>query len=601
MRLFFIIIATLLLFCNVQLAAQKAEAYKAQWQFPPKDKSMVITAEQQREIAATEEEMKWFKDAKFGIFVHWGPALQVTDVLSWGRLGERPAANKPATNGIPAKVYDRQYLSFNPVDFDADEWMEQVKSFGAHYLVFTAKHHDGFCMFDAPNTDYDIEHTPFKRDICKELAEAARRHGVKIFWYYSQPDWTHPDCLRENHYESYLPYMKEQVEHLYTNYGRIDGVFWDHLTSKYWQWDSYHLLKDMRKWQPGLLSNPRSGFGWPDNDRRGDYDTPEQSLGPVDHPRYWEACLTMTDKWLYHKNGPIKKAENVLGMLIQVVGNGGNLLLNLGPNGEGTFVKEEAAEAARVGGWLQQYGNTLYNTRRGIYVGGDWGASTQRGDTLYLHVLEKLANDAAATISLPLLPVGIKLAEGVTLGFKGYRIENDRLLLDFDRAAFGMNLDNIVQLVLEEAPVSFERIPTWAGEPLANDKFKVSASSFNNQKHHPEAIYNTKGNVFSEGIHLKGWWEPEKEDEQPELTLHFPARTRVQTVLMSENMRSHSVRDYALLVQREAGGDWHEVYRGDVIGEGMRVKLSGEAIHGVKLRISQSAYATRISAFNAYE
>lgn len=578
----------------------KNAKYKAQWQFPPKDKNMLITAKQQRELHATEEEMQWYKDAKLGIFVHWGPALFVTDALSWGRFGDRPGAGKPATKGVLPEEYDVQYKKFNPVKFDANKWMQQVKDFGASYIAFTAKHHDGFAFFDAANTDYDIMNTPFKRDICKELAEAAHRHDIKIFWYYSQPDWSHPDCLREKHYENYLPYMHEQVEQLFTNYGKIDGVFWDHLATKYWQWDSYHLYKKMKEWQPGIVSNPRCGFGWPNDSERGDFDTPEQSLGPVNHHRYWEACLTVTDKWLYHKNGPIKPAETILGMLIQVVGNGGNLLLNFGPNGEGEFVKREVAEGYKVGAFLKKYGQTIYGTRRGIYIGGDWGASTQKGNKLYLHILQKVADNAAAVFELPNLPMKIVSAKGVTEGFKEHKVKDGKLLLHFDKNAFSENLDNIVELTLSESPDGLERIETWPANSVKKTDFTASASSSFKAKNNPAIIYNQKGNVFSEGVHLKSWWQPTNDDDAPELVLELNQAKKIRTILISENMRSHSVREFEIETKNK-NGEWSKVFTGDVIGEGLRIKLNGVAVYGVKLKVKESKYKTQITAFNIYE
>jgi len=596
----YILLLTLLFGTLTNTHAQKKTSYKEQWQVPLLDSTMLITATQQKELAATEKEMQWYKDAKFGIFVHWGPALSVTTTLSWGRDGERPAANKPADNGIPAQIYDLQYKKFNPVNFNANQWMRQVKEFGANYLVFTAKHHDGFCMFDAPNTDYDIMNTPFQRDIAKELADAAHKHNVKLFWYYSQPDWTHPDCLREKHYENYLPYMKEQVRHLYSNYGKIDGVFWDHLASKYWHWDSYNLIKEMKQLQPGLISNPRSGFGWPIANKRGDFDTPEQSLGPINHSRYWEACLTMTDKWLYNPKGPIKTAEGVLGMLIQVIGNGGNLLLNLGPNDKGEFVEKEASEAVKIGQFMKKYGHTLYGTRRGIYIGGNWGASTQKKNKLYLHILEKIAENAEFKIELPSLPIKIKTIKGITAGLKNYKKENGKIVLYFDKKLFTKNLDNIVELTLAENPEGLKRIKTWHAKPLTKKDFTVSATSFTKSKNHPEIIYDTQGNIFSEGIHLKSWWEPEKKDISPELILNLKYPKKIKTILLSENMRSHSVSDFDIET-RNANGIWKKVYNGGVIGEGLRIKLNGKKIYGVKFKINKSSYHTQITAFNIYE
>ncbi|QOD61996.1 alpha-L-fucosidase [Polaribacter haliotis] len=580
-------------------AQKKKSNYKDQWQFAAKDSSFYVTAEQQKELYATDAEMKWFKDAKLGIFVHWGPALLKTNVLSWGRNGERPGAGKPATNGVDPEIYDNLSKKFNPKNFDADKWMQQVKDWGAEYIVFTAKHHDGFTFFDAKNTEYSIMNTPYGKDICKQLADAAHKAGVKLFWYYSQPDWSHPDNLREKHYENYLPYMKEHVKQLFTEYGKIDGVFWDHLATKYWQWDSYHVLKDMKKWQPGIISNARVGFGWPLEDK-GDYDTPEQSLGPVNHHRYWEACLTMTDKWLYSPKGPIKPYETVLSMLIQVAGNGGNLLLNLGPNGKGEFVEKEAIEAEKVGDWIKKYGNTIKNTRRGIYIGGDYGASTQVGNKLYIHVLQQRANNTDAIIELPQLPIEIISATGITDSFTKYDVKNGKLYLHFDKNKFDENLDNIVELTLVENPSKFERIETWKANPIAKKDFEVSSSSFAKAKNKPEAIYNTKGNVFSEGIHLKSWWEPKKEDKTPSLTLDFKSAKKVKTVLLSENMRSHCTRDFTLET-KDKNGNWNTVYNGKTIGEGLRIKLNGDAIYGIRLNVLENTKAIQITAFNSYE
>ena len=593
------VLIVFLVISTIGFSQNKKANYKDQWQFPAKDTTMYVNAEQQKELYATEAEMQWFKDAKLGVFVHWGPALLKTNVLSWGRNGDRPGAGKPAKKGVDTLVYDNLYKKFNPKKFDADKWMEQVKDWGAEYIVFTAKHHDGFAFFDAKNSDYTIMNTPFGRDICKELSDAAHKSGVKLFWYYSQPDWSHPDNLRKKHYENYLPYMKEHVEQLFTEYGKIDGVFWDHLATKYWQWDSYHILKDMKKWQPGIISNARTGFGWPLEDR-GDYDTPEQSLGPVNHHRYWEACLTMTDKWLYSPKGPIKPYETVLSMLIQVAGNGGNLLLNLGPNGKGEFVEKEAEEALKVGDWIKKYGQTIKNTRRGIYIGGDYGASTQVGNKLYIHVLQNLADNAEATIELPILPTEILTSEGITKGFKNHEIKNGKLFLHFDKAEFDENLDNIVELTLAEDPSSFERIETWKAIPIPNREFEVSQSSFFKKDKKGDAIYNAKGNVFSEGIHLKKWWEPARDDENPSLTLDFKSAKNVKTVLLSENMRSHCVREFIIEVKDE-NGKWNTIYTGKTIGEGLRIKLNGYLIYGIRLKPTEHTKAIQITAFNCYE
>lgn len=172
------LLSSVLLNCQEKKKSEtsiKKKTGTSQWHFPAKDSSMYVTADQQKELYATEAEMKWYKDAKFGIFSHWGPALFETTSLSWGRNGERPGSGRPSKDGVDPEIYDNLYKKFNPVNFDADRWMQQIKDFGADYYVFTVKHHDGFAFFDAKNSDYTIMNTPFKRDIARELADAAHR------------------------------------------------------------------------------------------------------------------------------------------------------------------------------------------------------------------------------------------------------------------------------------------------------------------------------------------------------------------------------------------------------------------------------------------
>ena len=575
---------------------------KEKWNIPPQSDSQLMTVEDQKSLLATEEEMQWFEDAKLGVFIHWGPALLVTNTLSWGRLGERPAAGKQAIKGIPSDVYDSSYKAFNPVNFDAEKWVKQMKSWGAKYFTFTTKHHDGFCMFNAPNTNYNIMHTPFGRDITKELADAAHKYDIKIFWYYSQPDWINPDCLREGkHYENYLPYMKEQLTYLLTNYGKIDGIFFDGLGSKYWNWDIKTLIPMIKELQPGILINPRYGFGLKNMKLRGDYDTPEQGVGPIDNHRYWESCITITDKWLYNKNAPIKSTNNLISLVVQSVGNGGNLLLNFGPNGKGEFVAEEAKQAEGLGEWLQKYGETLYGTRRGIYISGDWGTATQKGNKLYLHFLKKFADNSEPSITLPLLPMEIKSAKGITKGFKNYKITDKGIVLYFNQKEYNQNVDNIVELKLASSPADIKRIATWEAQPLSPTSFKVSASTENQPKHTAESIFSADKSVFSEGIHVKGWWQPSKSDDKPFIQVEFNEVKKINTIYISEQIRNYTVEEFNIETQNE-NGKWTLAYKGSYIGNGFRIKLGDKPIKAVKLIIlqNQSKHNIKISTFDIY-
>lgn len=247
-------------------------------------------------LYASKEDTRWFTEAKFGVFVHWGPYVLKRVPASWGRWGNRPGAGKKATDGVPADVYDALYKDFNPVKFDADKWIKMVKDAGANYFIFTTKHHDGFCMFDARNTDYKITNTPFGRDVCKEIADACHKYGIRLFWYYSQPDWHHPDCLTENN-ENYREYMYEHLRQLLTDYGKVSGLFFDGLGTKYSDWDTPNMVKMIRELQPGIVINRRWGGNLPGGLVNGDYDNPEQEFGMFERERPWEMCSTISNAW----------------------------------------------------------------------------------------------------------------------------------------------------------------------------------------------------------------------------------------------------------------------------------------------------------------
>ena len=286
--------------------------------------------------------------------------------------------------------------------------------------------------------------------------------------------------------------------------------------------------------------------------------------------------------------------------MVQIAGNGGNLLLNIGPNAKGEFVKKETVEASKIGQWIQNYGHTLKNTRRGVYIGGDYGASAQIGNKLYIHVLERFADNTNPVIELPLLPTTIIKAKGITKGFKNYKIRNGKLCLYFERAAFDENIDNIVELTLAEDPSSFDRIETWNVNPINKKDFIISESSSTKPEKSAKVLYTDLKNVFSEGIHLKSSWEPKREDTNKFIQLDFKAPKKIKTVLLNEHMGSHCVRAFHIEVKNKKN-KWSTAYIGTHIGEGLRIKLSGETVYGVRFSPTKSTKSIRINAFNVYE
>ncbi|MBN2292366.1 MAG: alpha-L-fucosidase [Pirellulales bacterium] len=249
-----------------------------------------------------EARMQWWRDAKFGLFIHWGPSSIIGKEISWSRIGHPHDFN--GHESVPPEVYDNLYKKFNPVKFDANEWMRMAKDAGMKYVVFTSKHHDGFSMWPTKlRPGYSISATPFNRDICKDIADAAHKHGLKLGWYYSTRDWTHPDYLKGDN-TKYNDFYHGQVCELLINYGRVDVLWFDHVAGNWGDYRFAELFDMIYRLQPNILINNRAAaFFRPTKDHptpeiaklvRGDFDTPEQKIGKFQTGRAWESCVTMT-------------------------------------------------------------------------------------------------------------------------------------------------------------------------------------------------------------------------------------------------------------------------------------------------------------------
>jgi len=325
---------------------------------------------------------KW-REMRFGMFVHWGPVSLKGTEIGWSRAGERRGHRSGrARKGIPVEVYDNLYKQFDPVRFDADEWVRTAKDAGMKYLVFTTKHHDGFVNFDSKLTDYKITspQSPYGKDVVKQLADACRRGGLALGFYYSPPDWHHPDYRNGQRHRKYIEYLHGQIRELCGNYGKVDILWFDGLGGKAADWDAAKLLKTIRTLQPEIVINNRCGLP-------GDFSTPEQRIGGFDRRRPWETCMTICRQWAWKPNDKMKSLAQCLQTLIRVGGGDGNLLFNVGPMPDGRIEPRQAARLREMGVWLSKYGRSIYATRGGPFKPGNWGAATCKGKEIYLHVL----------------------------------------------------------------------------------------------------------------------------------------------------------------------------------------------------------------------
>jgi alpha-L-fucosidase len=333
--------------------------------------------------------MKWWRDARFGLFIHFGPVALIGKEISWSRANSNPKC--PNHGPTPVEVYDQLYRQFNPTNFNAADWAEVAKSAGMKYVVLTAKHCDGFLLWDSKVDAYNITATPFQRDLCAELAQAVRQDGLRLGWYFSPMDWRDPDFRTERN-AAFLGRMQGEVGELVNNYGQIDLMWFDFdgREAVYDQTNTYALVK---RAQPQIVINNRLDLGVKTSNTallspNADYYTPEQRIGSYDDRRPWETCMTIGTQWSWKPDDRIKSASEVIGILARTAGGDGNLLLDVGPMPDGRIEPRQVEVLKQVGAWMKVNGDSIYGTRGGPFKPADYGASTRRGKTIYVHILQ---------------------------------------------------------------------------------------------------------------------------------------------------------------------------------------------------------------------
>lgn len=418
---------------------------------------------------AGKEDAKWFKEAKYGLFLHVGiSAVGMVDI-SWPRKTHKLPDPQYWGKTVDDDVYDSwaNQLAFS--DFNAKEWAYIAKKSGFKYVVIIAKHHDGFHMWDTAYSEYKITNSPYGKDYLKELTDAFRSAGLKIGIYYSKRDWTHPDYepvpvadavstktnpffkmkdgkewyLTEKH-KRYQEYMFNTVRELMTNYGKIDLLWWDAeynngmFTKE--MWNSEELEKMIRELQPHIIINNRAGLP-------GDFDTPEGHTGFFQNNRMWETCMPLGKDWAYSQS-KIKSVKKVLAQLLNCTGGDGNYLLSIGCKSDGSIAENEAMRMKEVGAWLKKYGESVYKTNGGVWKPTKKYASCFKGNTLYLHLLKCLP---IAYFSLPFKNNTLKSFSCLTGEKVKIKNKNGRLHILVAGRKFNTP-DTIIKIKLENKP-----------------------------------------------------------------------------------------------------------------------------------------------------
>src|ERR1700730_5641159 len=343
---------------------------------------------------AREKRLEWFRDAKYGMFIHWGlyaiPAGEWKGQRSLG-LGEW-IMNRSM---VPVAEYEQLATQFNPVKFNPDEWVQLAQDAGMKYIVITSKHHDGFAMFKSAASPYNVvDATPFRRDVIAEMAEACRRHGMKLVLYYSQAqDWHHPggapmgghwDRAQDGNMDEYIDRIAvPQVREILSKYGPISILWWD--TPLGMNAARAARFLPLLNLQPGLITNNRLGGGVD-----GDLTTPEQFIPATGIPgKDFEVCMTMNDTWGYKSyDNNWKSGEELVRNLIDSASKGGNFLLNVGPTSEGLIPQPSVDRLKGIGRWMQVNKDAIYGTTAGPFAYLRWGRAARRGSMLYLYVFD---------------------------------------------------------------------------------------------------------------------------------------------------------------------------------------------------------------------
>jgi alpha-L-fucosidase len=399
---------------------------------------------------------RWFQDARFGLFVHWGVYSVLGD-------GEWVMNNRK----IRVAEYEKLPAFFNPADFDPAAWVALAKAAGMKYITITSKHHDGFAMFDSKVSDWDIvDRTPYKKDVLKMLADECHRQGLKLFFYHSQLDWHHPDYYprgrtgrdtgrpESGEWNRYLDYMDAQLQELLTGYGEIGGIWfdgwWDKPEADWRLAKTYALIHRL---QPAALvgsnhhrrPNPGEDFQMFEKDLPGRNTAGFNEQSEIgDLPL--ETCETMNNAWGFNlTDRAYKSTKDLVRYLVRAAGNDANFLLNVGPMPNGKIQPEFESRLREMGQWLSRYGESIYGTRGGPVTPRPWGVTTQKGKTVYLHVLD-WPDD---TLSLPKLPGKVTAGRFVKDGSRVAVVEDASGLRVTIPAAMRDDVDTVVALTFQ--------------------------------------------------------------------------------------------------------------------------------------------------------
>ena len=537
--------------------------------------------------------MEWWREARFGMFIHWGPVSLKGTEIGWSRGTE-----------VPREEYDNLYKRFNPEKFNAKEWVSIAKAAGMKYIVLTTKHHDGFCLWDTKQTDYNIMNSPFGRDVVKELATECKKQGIVFCAYYTVLDWYHPDYNTAGTYggpgfelpdgadpsmDRFVEYMKAQLAELIDHYGPLGLIWFDGEWEQPWTADyGDDMYQYVRSLQPSIIINNRVG-----KDRQGlrgtttqsehnpgDYDTPEQQIGAFNDQRPGETCMTICRQWAWKPNDSMKSLKECIHTLIKTVGGDGNLLFNVGPMPDGQIEPRQVNRLKEMGEWLKKYGKTVYKTNGGPYKPQSWLASTHKGKSIYLHLLSL----DTETITLPPIDAKIKSAKLLTGGKVSYTQSFDKVTITIDEK-YQQEIDTIVELKLDREASSIVPVST-AAVSLTFEKKTTASNSYQSQSEYAAGNATDGDDTTRWGADsgIKSAWlqvDLEKEEVFSRALIKAAYAERIQKFQL----------------QKKVGGSWKTFYEGTATDLNKMITFDPVRSQHVRFNVSESTDGPSIYEF----
>lgn len=513
------------------------------------------------------QKLEEWKDARFGMFIHWGPVALKGTEIGWSRGRE-----------IPVDEYDNLYKKFDAPNFDANSWVSVAKAAGMKYIILTTKHHDGFCLWNTRQTDFNVMNSPLHRDVVKELAEACKKQGIAFGTYYSTTDWHHPDfpltspggqVPRASYdLDAYTGYLKRQVAELLLNYGPL-FVLWFDVPQRFDATRGQGVIDFAHTIQPNIIINNRTGA-------KGDFDTPEQRVGGFQNDRPWETCMTIANQWAWKPNDAVKTLQQCLHTLIRTAGGDGNLLFNVGPMPDGKIEPLQVDRLKEMGEWLGKYGYTIYGTRGGPFKPTDWGVSTRKGNTIYLHILKWTGKSPKIIIpDLGLEIKGCRLAQGgkvkLTKLDNGYSIEFSVKDLQ--------PINTIVELELAGNTMNIKPMEISSNSLSYLKPLKASSNPTGQWINHQWVELSAVTNGDWSG----SFWEPEAKDTNPWIEIDLGKPQKIAQAVIYE--RGNAVKSFE--IQYLNGESWKTGYKGKTIGSKTEFKLPGITAQKIRLVLKE--------------